>query len=131
MPGTVGAPAFVELQSIGDPELLATLAALGGVRPLSDLPNAAFIAGDQLTLGNFDFFGEYLYLRSDRVTLNSVVGTWLPGSEGQGVADVLFGDHHFTGKLSFSWPRDAGKTPNIGDPDYNPLFPYGHGLRYG
>ncbi len=61
---------------------------------------------------------------------SAFVAAWLPGSEGQGVADVLFGEYDFTGKLSFSWPRDDAKTPNVGDQDYNPLFPFGHGLSY-
>jgi len=56
------------------------------------------------------------------------VAAWLPGSEGQGIADVLFGDYDFAGKLSFSWPKDGSKTPDKGDPDYCPLFPYGYGL---
>lgn len=63
------------------------------------------------------------------------VAAWLPGTEGRGVADVLFRDpggnvsYDFTGKLSFSWPRDPDQaTVNRNDPDYNPLFPYGFGL---
>ena len=59
------------------------------------------------------------------------VAAWLPGSEGQGVSDVLFGEFDFTGKLSFSWPRNDDKTPNVGDADYEPLYPYGYGLSYG
>ena len=55
---------------------------------------------------------------------------WLPGSEGQGVADVLFGDHPFSGKLSFSWPDNTEQPVNVGDPDYQPLYPYGFGLGY-
>jgi beta-glucosidase len=52
----------------------------------------------------------------------AVVAAWLPGTEGQGVADVLFGDNKFTGKLSFTWPRsNKGKS--------DPLYPYGFGLK--
>jgi beta-glucosidase len=59
------------------------------------------------------------------------VAAWLPGSEGQGIAEVLFGDYGFGGKLGFSWPRDAAQIPiNVGDPDYDPLFEYGFGLSY-
>jgi beta-glucosidase len=60
------------------------------------------------------------------------IAAWLPGSEGQGVADVLFGDSVPTGKLPMSWPRSASQIPiNVGDPSYDPLFPYGFGLTYG
>jgi beta-glucosidase len=60
------------------------------------------------------------------------VAAWLPGSEGQGVADVLFGDFAPTGKLPMSWPRSASQLPlNVGDPSYDPLFPFGFGLSYG
>jgi len=58
------------------------------------------------------------------------VAAWLPGSEGQGIADVLFGDENFSGKLSFSWPRNSENRKNVGDADYDPLFPYGFGLTY-
>jgi beta-glucosidase len=61
----------------------------------------------------------------------AAIAAWLPGSEGQGVTDVLFGDYPPTGKLSHSWPRNMSQIPiNQGDPTYNPLFPYGYGLAY-
>jgi beta-glucosidase len=54
----------------------------------------------------------------------------LPGSEGAGVADVLFGSEPFTGRLSVTWPRSEDQVPiNVGDRNYQPLFPYGWGLR--
>jgi len=60
---------------------------------------------------------------------DAFVAAWLPGTEGRGVTDVLFGDYHFAGKLSFSWPRSMDQIPiNTGDRNYNPLFKYGHGL---
>ena len=58
---------------------------------------------------------------------------FLPGTEGQGISDVLFGDYKPTGKLSFSWPKTMGQLPlNINGPKdkYDPLFPYGYGLSY-
>ena len=60
---------------------------------------------------------------------DALVAAWLPGTEGRGVTDVLFGDFRFVGKLSFSWPRSMDQIPiNVGDKDYNPLFKYGFGL---
>ena len=62
---------------------------------------------------------------------DAIIAAWLPGTEGQGVADVLFGDYKPTGKLSFSWPRSTSQIPmNTGDRNYNPLFKYGFGLTY-
>src|SRR4051812_35788352 len=61
---------------------------------------------------------------------DALVASWLPGSEGEGVADVLFGRRPFTGKLPMTWPRTLDQEPiNVGDADYDPLFPYGYGLR--
>jgi beta-glucosidase len=59
---------------------------------------------------------------------DAFLAAWLPGTEGQGVADVLFGDYHPTGKLPRHWPRnmDQAATPGAGQP----LFPYGFGLSY-
>jgi beta-glucosidase len=65
------------------------------------------------------------------------VAAWLPGTEGSGIADVLFGDFHFTGKLSYSWPRSNEQLPiNINNSKGKtgcdaPLFPFGYGLTYG
>ncbi len=62
---------------------------------------------------------------------DALVAAWLPGTEGDGVADVLFGDYNPTGKLPYSWPRSMNQIlVNIGDADYDPLFAYGFGLSY-
>jgi beta-glucosidase len=62
---------------------------------------------------------------------DALLAAWLPGSEGAGVADVLFGDYKPTGKLSFSWPRSMAQIPiNVGDAKYDPQFPFGFGLTY-
>jgi beta-glucosidase len=62
---------------------------------------------------------------------DGVIAAWFPGSEGAGVADVLFGDCKPTGKLPCSWPRIMAQIPiNKGDAAYDPLFPYGFGLTY-
>jgi beta-glucosidase len=62
---------------------------------------------------------------------DAFVAAWLPGSEGGGVADVLFGKHDFKGKLSFSWPKKATQYDlNVGNKEYEPLFAFGYGLRY-
>jgi beta-glucosidase len=75
--------------------------------------------------------GRPLILGDALAAADAVVAAWLPGTEGQGVADVLFGDAVPTGKLSFSWPRTMAQIPvNVGDPDYDPLFPFGFGLGY-
>jgi beta-glucosidase len=59
------------------------------------------------------------------------VAAWLPGTEGAGVTDVLFGDHPPTGKLPFTWPRSNDQLPiNAGDAKYDPLFAYGFGLSW-
>jgi beta-glucosidase len=58
------------------------------------------------------------------------VAAWLPGSEGQGVSDVLFGEVNFSGRLSFSWPGSADEPAPRGDDDYPLLFPLGFGLSY-
>ena len=61
----------------------------------------------------------------------NTLGSCLPGTEGDGVADVLCGDYPPTGKLSMSWPRSIDQLPlNHGDEEYNPLFEYGYGLTY-
>ncbi|XP_027359396.1 uncharacterized protein LOC113868043 [Abrus precatorius] len=61
--------------------------------------------------------------------IESLVAAWLPGTEGNGVTDVLFGDYGFTGKLPRTWFKTVDQLPmNVGDPHYDPLFPFGFGL---
>nr|AAR14129.1 exo-beta-glucanase [Lilium longiflorum] len=65
-------------------------------------------------------------------SMDAVVAAWLPGSEGQGVSDVLFGDYGFTGKLPRTWFKSVDQLPmNVGDKHYDPLFPFGFGLTTG
>ncbi|GAA1528331.1 hypothetical protein GCM10009827_051930 [Dactylosporangium maewongense] len=60
----------------------------------------------------------------------ALLAAWLPGTEGAGVADVLFGDHNPTGKLPVTWMQTASQEPiNDGD-GKTPLFPFGFGLTY-
>ncbi|UOE43478.1 glycoside hydrolase family 3 N-terminal domain-containing protein [Agromyces larvae] len=62
--------------------------------------------------------------------MNALVSSFLPGSEGAGVADVLFGDVPFTGRLPITWPASAAQVPiNVGDDEYEPLFAFGWGER--
>ena len=75
--------------------------------------------------------GRPMILGDALAAADAVVAVWLPGTEGGGVADVLFGDYAPTGTLSFSWPRSMEQIPmNVGDADYDPLFPVGYGLSY-
>ena len=61
---------------------------------------------------------------------DALVAAWLPGTEGQGVADVLFGDFPFTGKLSYTWPRSMDQIPlsALKQSAKKPLVPLGYGL---
>jgi beta-glucosidase len=75
--------------------------------------------------------GRPLIINDALARANAFVAAWLPGTEGDGVADVLFGDHAPTGKLPYTWPRSMDQLPlNVGDADYEPLFPFGFGLSY-
>ena len=76
--------------------------------------------------------GRALYTNDLMNLSDSFVAAWLPGTEGKGVADVLFkGAHDFKGKLSFSWPKAICQgSLNAGDKNYAPLFAYGYGLNY-
>uniref|UniRef100_M0ZTJ9 Hydrolase, hydrolyzing O-glycosyl compounds n=1 Tax=Solanum tuberosum TaxID=4113 RepID=M0ZTJ9_SOLTU len=73
--------------------------------------------------------GRPLVVQPYLSNIDALVAAWLPGSEGQGVADVLFGDYEFRGKLSRTWFKNVNQLPmNVGDKNYDPLYPYGFGL---
>jgi beta-glucosidase len=101
-----------------DAEDLETLANLKG----AGVPTAVLlIAGRPMILG--DALGQ----------MDALAVSFLPGTEGRGLADVLFGDYKPTGKLSFSWPKSMDQLPlnmhTVGG-GKQPLFPYGYGLGY-
>lgn len=82
--------------------------------------------------------GRPLWMNREINASNAFVAAWLPGSEGAGIADVLYRKkdgsvgYDFSGRLPFSWPRTVLHEPQkSGQPGYNPLFPLGYGLHYG
>jgi beta-glucosidase len=75
--------------------------------------------------------GRPLIITDQLPDWTAALEAWLPGTEGAGVADVIFGSYAPMGKLPLSWPRSEKQVPiDVGDPDYNPLFPFGYGLTY-
>ncbi|XP_060218226.1 uncharacterized protein LOC132645320 isoform X1 [Lycium barbarum] len=73
--------------------------------------------------------GRPLVIEPYLLSIDALVAAWLPGTEGQGITDLLFGDYGFTGKLPRTWFRTVDQLPmNVGDPHYDPLFPFGFGL---
>ena len=75
--------------------------------------------------------GRPLLLDGSLGKADALVAAWLPGSEGQGVADVLFGNYAPTGKLPVVWPRSLDQVPtNLTNVKPNPQFAYGFGLSY-
>ncbi len=74
--------------------------------------------------------GRPLILGSSLGATDALVAAWLPGTEGQGVADVLFGDYKPTGKLPRNWPRDASQLKGYSITMENPQFARGFGLGY-
>ena len=82
--------------------------------------------------------GRPLWMNRELNASNAFVAAWLPGTEGEGIADVLYRKkdgsvaYDFSGKLPFSWPRTVLREPQkSGQPGYDPLFPLGYGLHYG
>jgi beta-glucosidase len=81
--------------------------------------------------------GRPLWVNPELNASDAFIAAWLPGSEGQGVADVLVAksdgkaNYDFKGRLTFSWPKLPTQAElNFGDADYDPLFKLGYGLTY-
>ena len=117
---------------------------------IGDLPNLAYRPGDDHdfallrrlkdegipTVAVF-LSGRPLWLNREINAADAFIAAWLPGSEGGGIADVLFRGaagsvaHDFEGRLPFSWPRTPTQAPqNLGQTDYDPQFAVGYGLSY-
>ncbi|WP_448214159.1 glycoside hydrolase family 3 protein [Colwellia sp. MEBiC06753] len=82
--------------------------------------------------------GRPMWVNAELNASDAFAAIWLPGSEGNGVADVILQtangevQHDFVGKLSFSWPKSPEQAVvNRHDQHYDPLLPYGFGLQYG
>lgn len=80
--------------------------------------------------------GRPLWVNPEINVSDAFVVAWLPGSEGQGIADVLFTkengeiNYPMQGKLSFSWPATPTQIVNKGDKE-SPQFAFGYGLEFG
>ena len=77
--------------------------------------------------------GRPMIVKEILAETDALLASFLPGTEGQGIADVLFGDYNPTGKLSFSWPRSMEQLPlniNMPEDEYDSLYPLGYGLNY-
>jgi len=118
-----------------------------GIAVVGELPYAEFYGDGNVTLDptdietvrNLKSFGipVVVILISGRPLIldpilhqcDALIAAWLPGTEGEGITDVLFGDYPPVGRLSQTWPRAVSQIPiNIGDAVYNPLFKYGDGI---
>jgi len=95
-----------------------------------DLETIKSIAEKGIPVVTIMVSGRPLVVGKELVQSAAFVAAWLPGSEGQGVADVLFGDFDFQGKLSFSWPESDDYLSSENGKKNSPLFPLGYGLSY-
>jgi beta-glucosidase len=149
---TVSADTQVFYKQAGNFEDSAPQTAEVGIVVLAERPYAEFRGDDpDLTLSDSDLeliqrvkarseklivillSGRPLIIDQELALADAFVAAWLPGTEGQGVADVLFGDFPFTGKLPFTWPRSVDQLPIDREalPSEGcdaPLFPFGYGL---
>jgi beta-glucosidase len=75
------------------------------------------------------FSGRPLVLNSALADSDVFIAAWLPGTEGLGMTDVLFGDFKFTGKSPRNWPRSKEHVASA-DKSETPLFPFGFGLSH-
>ncbi|KAF3639032.1 hypothetical protein T459_28423 [Capsicum annuum] len=74
--------------------------------------------------------GRPVVVQPHLAKMDALVAAWLPGTEGQGVTDALFGDYGFTGKLARTWFKSVDQLPMNFDDSHNkdPLFHFGFGL---
>jgi beta-glucosidase len=78
------------------------------------------------------YSGRPMVLGKSLAESDALVAAWLPGTEGEGMTDVLFGDDPPTGKLPRPWPRNNSQLDGtvFAKPGQTPLFPLGFGLTY-
>ncbi|CAN6471398.1 unnamed protein product [Victoria cruziana] len=106
----------------------------GGDDPLLDIPlNGAELirsVGSRMPTLVIMISGRPLVVEPLLDYMEGFVAAWLPGTECDGITDVIFGDYEFHGTLSRTWFRSTDQLPmNVGDSNYDPLFPFGFGLK--
>ncbi len=101
---------------------VADIQAITAMRPMVDKLIVVIISGRPLII-------------TDQLsTADAWVAAWLPGTEGEGISDVLFGEYPFVGRLPYTWPRSNDQMPinknnSTGKTGCDaPLFPFGYGL---
>jgi beta-glucosidase len=106
-------------------------------RNSSDLELLKKLRAQNIPVVSLFITGRPLWVNRELNASDAFVAIWQPGTEGAGVADVIFKNaageinYDMQGRLSFSWPRHPDQTPlNRGDKNYDPLFAYGFGLSY-
>jgi beta-glucosidase len=103
----------------------------------TDLALLKKLQADGIKVVSLFISGRPMWINPELNASDAFVAVWLPGSEGLAVADVIMAkadgsvNMDFHGKLSFSWPATPDQHANRHDNDYQPLLPYGYGLRYG
>ena len=127
----LGEDAYAEYK--GDIQNLTTLEYQQGTK--SDLAMLKEFQSKGIPTVSVFLTGRPQWVNPEINASNAFVVAWLPGSEGAGIADLLFENsegesvYDFTGRLSYSWPATPCQaTVNVGDADYTPLYPYGFGL---
>ena len=90
---------------------------------------------DELPIVSIFLSGRPLEINKQLDLSDSFVAAWLPGTAVEGISDVIFSKngkihHNFKGKLPYSWPKTLNSHFNHNDFNYDPLFPYGYGLKY-
>lgn len=103
----------------------------------ADLALLKKLKADGIKVVSLFITGRPLWVNPYINSSDAFVSIWQPGTEGEGVADVVLAkadgsiNNDFKGKLSFSWPADPKQSPlNIGQADYQPLFAFDYGLTY-
>ena len=107
---------------------------------MGDKENLALSTKDLLVLNNMKKYnipivvimlsGRPLIITEELKDWDAFLAAWLPGTEGNGVSDILFGDYSPTGKLSFSWPESMDQIPLDYRNKDKALFDYDYGLTY-
>lgn len=103
----------------------------------TDLALLKKLKADNIPVVSLFISGRPMWVNPELNQSDAFVAVWLPGSEGEGIADVILQNGQgqtqfdFKGKLSFSWPKKVEQAElNIGQENYDPLFAYGYGLTY-
>ncbi|KAK4755856.1 hypothetical protein SAY87_009613 [Trapa incisa] len=118
--------------AVGEPPYVEHISSTDGPVIPSDAVDMIDAVADKLPTVLILISGRPIEIKAELLKkIDALVAAWLPGTEGNGITDVIFGDYDFVGRLPVTWFKRVDQLPiDHKDASFDPMFTFNYGLRY-